>query len=110
MDVINEMTALFAPTSKNEMQAFLVVMSFWRMHIPDYCLIVNFPYLLTRNKNNFAWGLEQQEDFEQIKLEIVHAVALGPVWTGPDVKNMLYTTVRENGSTWSLWKKVSGET
>ncbi|GAB0190099.1 hypothetical protein GRJ2_001475200 [Grus japonensis] len=36
------------------------------------------------------WGPEQQQAFEQIKQEIVHAVALGPVWAGPDVKRVLH--------------------
>lgn len=65
---------------------------------------------MTKRKNDFTWGPEQQEAFEQIKQEIAHAVALGPVWTRQDVKNMLYTTARENGLTWSLWEKVPGET
>lgn len=32
-----------------------------------------------------------------------YAVALVPVWTGQDVKNVLYTADKENGPTWSLW-------
>ncbi|KAK4824604.1 hypothetical protein QYF61_016873 [Mycteria americana] len=42
--------------------------------------------------------------------EVVHAVALGPVQAGQDVKNVLYTAVGENGPTWSLWQKAPGET
>ncbi|GAB0186561.1 hypothetical protein GRJ2_001121400 [Grus japonensis] len=73
-------------------------------------LIVSPLYQVTQKKNNFKWGPEQQQAFEQIKQEIVHAVALGPVWAGPDVKNVLYTTARENGPTWSLRQKAPGET
>jgi len=40
---------------------------------------------------------------------IVHAVALGPVRSGQDVKNVLYTAAVENGPTWSLWQKAPGE-
>jgi len=65
---------------------------------------------MTRKKNDFQWGPEQRQAFEQIKREIVHAVALGPVWSGHDVKNVLYTAAGENGQTWSLWQKVPGET
>ncbi|GAB0191247.1 hypothetical protein GRJ2_001590000 [Grus japonensis] len=61
-------------------------------------------------KNDFKRGPEQRQAFEQIKQEIVHAVALGPVQAGPDVKNVLYTTSGENGPTWSLWQKAPGET
>ena len=58
----------------------------------------------------FEWGPEQRQAFEQIKWEIVHAVALVPVRSGEDVKNMLYTAAGENGQTWSLWQKAPGET
>ncbi|RMC01121.1 hypothetical protein DUI87_22387 [Hirundo rustica rustica] len=54
------------------------------MHIPEYSLI--------------------------IKQEIAHAVALGPVRTGPEVKNVLYSAAGNNGLSWSLWQKVPGET
>ncbi|KAK4819533.1 hypothetical protein QYF61_006026 [Mycteria americana] len=65
---------------------------------------------VTRKKNDFKWGPEQRQAFEQIKQEIVHAVALGPAWAGQDVENVLYTTAGENGPTWSLWQKAPGET
>ncbi|GAB0209261.1 hypothetical protein GRJ2_003391800 [Grus japonensis] len=67
-------------------------------------------YHVTWKKNDFKWGPEQGQAFEQIKQEIVHAVALGPVRAGPDVKNVLYTAAGENGPTWSLWQKAPGET
>ncbi|RMC19636.1 hypothetical protein DUI87_03197 [Hirundo rustica rustica] len=66
------------PTSKKETQAFLGAIGFWRMHIPEYSQIVSPLYLVTRKKNNFHWGPEQQQAFAQIKQEIAHAVALGP--------------------------------
>ncbi|NXT58573.1 POL3 protein, partial [Pluvianellus socialis] len=84
MDVINKITAMSPPTNKKETQAFLGVVGFWRMHIPGYSPIVNPLYKVTRKKNDFKWGPEQQSSFEQIKREIVHAVALGPVRTGQD--------------------------
>ncbi|RMC21863.1 hypothetical protein DUI87_02734 [Hirundo rustica rustica] len=80
------------------------------MHIPEYSQIVSPLYLVTRKKNDFHWGLEQQQAFAQIKQEITHAVALSPVRTGPDVKNMLYSAARNHGLSWSLWQKVPGET
>ncbi|RMC03998.1 hypothetical protein DUI87_19335 [Hirundo rustica rustica] len=80
------------------------------MHIPEYSQIVSPLYLVTCKKNDFYWGPEQQQAFAQIKQEIVHAVALGPVRTGPDVKNVLYSAAGNNGLSWSLWQKVPGET
>ncbi|KAK4807003.1 hypothetical protein QYF61_000332 [Mycteria americana] len=110
MDVINKITAMSPPTSKKETQAFLGVVGFWRMHIPNYSLIVSPLYQVTRKKKDFKWGPEQRPAFEQIKREIVHAVALGPVRAGQDVKNMLYTAAGKNGPTWSLCVLVSAET
>ena len=98
------------PTSKKEVQAFLVVEGFWRMHIPNYSQIVSPLCHITWKKNDFEWGPEQQQAFEQIKREIVYAVALGPVWSGQDVKNVLYTAAGENGPTWSLWQKAPRQT
>ncbi|RMC18270.1 hypothetical protein DUI87_04152 [Hirundo rustica rustica] len=109
-EVINKITAMSPPTSKKETQAFLGAIGFWRMHIPEYSQIVSPLYLVTRKKNNFHWGPEQQQAFAQIKQEIAHAVALGPVRTGPDVKNVLYSAAGNNGLSWSLWQKVPGET
>ncbi|KAK4810531.1 hypothetical protein QYF61_004494 [Mycteria americana] len=91
MDVINKITAMSPPTSKKETQAFLGV-------------------VVTRKKNDFKGGPEQRKAFEQIKREIVHAVALGPVRAGQDVKNVLYTAAGENVPTWSLWQKTPWET
>ncbi|GAB0203259.1 hypothetical protein GRJ2_002791500 [Grus japonensis] len=82
MDIINKIAALSPPTNKKETQAFLGVVGFWRMHIPNYSLILNALYHVTQKKNDFKWGPEQRQAFEQIKQEIVHAVALGPVWAG----------------------------
>lgn len=56
------------------------------------------------------WGLEQQQAFEQIKQETARVVALGLVRTGAAVQNVLYNAGGENGLTWSLWQKTSGET
>ncbi|RMC20349.1 hypothetical protein DUI87_01198 [Hirundo rustica rustica] len=109
-EVINKITAMSPPTSKKEAQAFLGAIGFWRMHIPEYSQIVSPLYLVTRKKNDFHWGPEQQQAFAQIKQEIAHAVALGPVRTGPEVKNVLYSAAGNNGLSWSLWQKVPGET
>ena len=110
MDVINKIAAMSPPTNKKETQTFLGIVGFWRMHIPDYSQIVSPLYRVTRKKNHFEWGPEQRQAFEQIKREITHAVALGPVRTGLDVKNVLYTAAGDNGLTWSLWQKAPGET
>ncbi|RMC01093.1 hypothetical protein DUI87_22359 [Hirundo rustica rustica] len=79
-EVINKITAMSPPTSKKETQAFLGAIGFWRMHIPEYSQII------------------KQE------------IALGPVRTGPEVKNVLYSAAGNNGLSWSLWQKVPGET
>ncbi|XP_050842343.1 uncharacterized protein LOC103824792 isoform X1 [Serinus canaria] len=98
------------PTSKKETQAFLGAIGFWRMHIPEYSQIKSPLYLVTCKKNEFHWGPEQQQAFAQIKQEITHAVALGPLRMGSEVKNMLYSAARNHGLSWTLWQKVPGET
>ncbi|KFW65512.1 hypothetical protein AS28_05364, partial [Pygoscelis adeliae] len=110
MDVINKITAMYPQSNKKETQACLGVMRFWRMHIAGYSLIVSPLYRVTWKKNNFEWGPEQQQAFEQTKWEIVRTGALGPAWTGQDVNNVLYTSARDNSPTWSLWQKAPGET
>ena len=89
---------------------FLGVVGFWRIHIPGYGLIISLLSQVTQNKNDFELGTEQQQAVEQIKQEVVRAVALGPIWTGEDVKKVLYTSARDNSPTWSLWQKASGDT
>ncbi|XP_077047215.1 serine/threonine-protein kinase PAK 3-like [Agelaius phoeniceus] len=67
------------------------------MHIPEYSQTVSPLYLVTRKKNDFPWGPEQQQAFAQIKQKITHAVALGPVRTGPEVQNVLCSVAGNNG-------------
>ncbi|TRZ06695.1 hypothetical protein HGM15179_020413 [Zosterops borbonicus] len=102
-NVINKITAMSPPTSKRETQAFLGAIGFWRMHIPEYSQIVSPLCLVTHKKDTFQWGPEQQQAFAQIKQEIAHAVALGPVRTGPDVKNVLYSVARRH----EKWKEAN---
>lgn len=76
------------------------------MHIPNYSPL----YQVTQQKNGAKWDLEQQQVFEQITWEIIHAIALGPVWAGQDVRNVLFAAARETDPTWNLWQKAAGET
>ena len=108
-EVIN-ITIMSPPTSKKETQAFLGAIGFWRMHIPEYSQIVSPLYLVTRKKNDFHCGPEQQQAFAQIKQEIAHAVTLSPVSTGPEMRNVLYSVTGNHGLSWSFWQKVPGET
>jgi len=110
VDVISKIAAMSPSTSKKETQAFLGVVSFWRMHIPNYSQNVRPLYHVTQKKNDFEWGPEQRQEFQQIKRETVHAIALGPVRSGQDVKNVLYTAAGENGPAWNLWQIAPGET
>ncbi|KAF4805430.1 hypothetical protein TURU_001010 [Turdus rufiventris] len=108
-EVINKITAMSPPASKQETQAFLGAIGFWRIHIREYSQIVSPLYLVTRKKNNFHWSAEHQQAFTQIKQEIAPAVALGPVRMGPEIKNVLYTAAGKHSLSWSLWQKVPGE-
>ncbi|KFO56738.1 hypothetical protein N302_13398, partial [Corvus brachyrhynchos] len=107
-EVVNKIATMSPSANKKEIQSFLGLVGFWRMHIPGYSQLVSPLYQVTW-KNHFEWGLEQQQAFEQIKQEIPRVVALGPVLTGPAVQNILYTAAGEQGLTWSLWQRASGE-
>ena len=110
MNVINKIAAMSLPVNRKETQSFRGVVGFWRMHVPNYSLTVSPLYQVAWKKNDFTCGPEQQQAFEQIKQEMARAVALGPVQTEQDVKNILYTAAEEKGPTWSLWQRASGET
>ncbi|GAB0209882.1 hypothetical protein GRJ2_003453900 [Grus japonensis] len=60
MDVVDKIAATSPPTNKKETQAFLGVVGFWRMHIPNYSLIVSPLYHVTwKNHRIIEWfGLE----------------------------------------------------
>ncbi|KAJ7404826.1 hypothetical protein BTVI_70980 [Pitangus sulphuratus] len=60
MNMINKITAMSPPTHKKEAQAFLSVVGFWRMHIPNYSLIASLVHQVTRKKNDFQCGPEQR--------------------------------------------------
>ncbi|KAF4802831.1 hypothetical protein TURU_021646 [Turdus rufiventris] len=96
-EVINKITAMSPPTSKKEIQAFLGAIGFRRMHILEYGQIVSPLYLVTHKKNDFHWAPDQQKAFVQIKQEVAHAVALGPVRRGPEVKNVIYSAAEKKG-------------
>ncbi|RMC07939.1 hypothetical protein DUI87_15410 [Hirundo rustica rustica] len=95
--VINKTTATSPQTSKKETQALLGAIGFWRRHIPEYSQIVSPLYLVTRKKNDFHWGPEQQQAFAQIKQEVARVVAFDPVRIRPEAKNVLYSTAGNNG-------------
>lgn len=62
------------PTNKQETQAFLGVVGFWKMHIHGDSQIVKHLYDIIQKKNYFEWGPEQQAAFNYIKEDIVHAM------------------------------------
>ncbi|PKU29802.1 hypothetical protein llap_19894 [Limosa lapponica baueri] len=53
MDVISKIAAMSPPTSKKEAQAFLGIVGFWRMCIPNYSLILSVLFQVTQKKNDF---------------------------------------------------------
>ncbi|KAJ7425035.1 hypothetical protein BTVI_04079 [Pitangus sulphuratus] len=85
-EVNNKITAMSPLTGKKETQAFLGTIGFWRMNVPEYSQTISPLYFITLKKNDFHWAPEQQQAFEQIKQEITHVIALGPVRRGPEVK------------------------
>lgn len=57
---------MYPLNSKKETQSFPDAEGFWRICIPDYSLIVSLLCQVTQKKNDFVWGSEQQQTFDQI--------------------------------------------
>lgn len=51
-NVVNKVIAASSPTTKNEAQAFLDAVGFWKMHIPDNSQFVNPLCHVTQIKND----------------------------------------------------------
>jgi len=66
MDVINKIAAMSPLTSKKETQAFLGVVGFQRMNIPNYSQIVSSIYRVTWKKNNFERGLSNDKPLNKL--------------------------------------------
>ncbi|RMC03498.1 hypothetical protein DUI87_20697 [Hirundo rustica rustica] len=109
-EVINKITAMSPPTNKKETQAFLGTISFWRMHIPEYSQTVSPLYWLPARRMISTGALNSNKPLPRSSRRSLMRVALGPVRTGPEVKNVLYSAAGNHSLSWSLWQKVPGET
>lgn len=107
--MVNKTGSMSPPTFKKQIQVSLGAVGFWRVHIPELNQLESPLYLMMQKMNYFKRDPEKQAS-KQIKEEIAHAIALGSVRTGQDVKTLLYTTAGENGPSWSLCQKVPGDT
>ena len=67
------------PSEKKHVEAFLGFVNYHREFIPDFAQIAEPLYALT-GKNDFLWGVPQQEAFETLKTRMVTA----PVLAYPD--------------------------
>lgn len=70
---------MLLPTNRKKIQAFLGLVCFWRLHIPDYSLMVSPVHQVTWKKNAFKLSPGWQQAFEETKQEIMHAVTLQQV-------------------------------
>ncbi|XP_064032416.1 uncharacterized protein LOC135192961 [Pogoniulus pusillus] len=73
-NVINKVSTMAVPTNKKDILTFLGAVGFWRLHIPGFSQIVKPVLDVTRKRNDFEWGPEQQADFDPIKQEVVYAM------------------------------------
>ncbi|KAM6410659.1 transmembrane protein 71 [Pluvialis apricaria] len=89
MDMIRKITVKFPPANAKEMQAFLGIVGFWRLHILGHSQLMSPLYQVTQKKNYFKLGPKQQHDGQEVACE----VALGPIQTGP-VSEERYLSVR----------------
>lgn len=75
-----------APENKNELRSFLGAASYIRKFVPHFSTIVAPLTALLKKTARFEWGVNEQEAFETLKLEISDRVILtAPSGSGPMV-------------------------
>ncbi|XP_043935349.1 uncharacterized protein LOC122808454 [Protopterus annectens] len=91
------------PKTKQQAQAFLGAMGFWRAFVPHLGQILRPIHYVTRKKCDFQWGPKQQMAFVEAKKALQQSVGLGPI--DPQQPFILEVTVANNVMSWGLWQK-----
>ena len=70
------------PTSKQELQQFLGLASYYRRFVQNFAAIAKPLYQLTEKTAKFTWSDEAEEAFRQLK----HSLVIAPILALPDYK------------------------
>ena len=77
------------PTTRKHVQSFLGKINYYRAHIPNLAKIAAPLYDLTKKSNDFRWGSDEQQSFEDLKCAFKARIVLAPIRNGVEYK--LYT-------------------
>ena len=94
----NKITAIIEmppPSSKNEVQSFIGMVSYLTKFLPRLTEISELIRELIKEKVHFNWGPEHQESFNILKKELVRAPVL--IYYNPQKETVLQTDVSTKG-------------
>uniref|UniRef100_A0A669QJR9 ribonuclease H n=1 Tax=Phasianus colchicus TaxID=9054 RepID=A0A669QJR9_PHACC len=75
--VIDEVQAFPVPTSSKQLQEFLGILGYWCSFKPQLAQLLRPLYRLTKKGQLWDWGRTEQDAFQQAKLAVEQAQALG---------------------------------
>ena len=77
------------PTTRKHVQSFLGKINYYRAHLHNLAKIAAPLYDLTKKSNDFRWGSDEQQSFEDLKCVFKARIVLAPIRNGVEYK--LYT-------------------
>ena len=80
-------------------------MGYWHSFIPHLTLLLRPLYRLTKKGQLWDWRRTEQDAFQQAKLAVIQARALGIF--DPTLPAELDINVAQDGFGWGLWQHVS---
>jgi hypothetical protein len=84
---------MHAPTSKNEVQAFMGVINFFYRFVPDFVVMVKVIHNFLKQDHSFSWI----DDVENYFVGIKKTISFAPILAKPDFEKefMIYTNFVE---------------
>ena len=90
------------PTKPKQLQEFLGILGYWQSFVPHLAQLLKPLYRLTKKGQVWDWGRTEQEAFQQAKIAVKHAQALGIF--DPTLPAELDVHVTLAGFGWGLWQ------
>ena len=100
--VIDKVQAFPVPTTSKQLQEFLGILGYWRSFIPHLAQLLRPLYRLTKKEQLWDWGKTEQDAFQQVKLAVKQAQALGIFDPTPPAE--LDVHVIQDSFGWGLWQ------
>ncbi|XP_052553514.1 uncharacterized protein LOC128087697 [Tympanuchus pallidicinctus] len=103
--VIDKVQVFPVPTTSKQLQEFLGILGYWRSFIPHLAQLLRPLYRLTKKGQLWDWGKTKQDAFQQAKLAVKQAQALGIF--DPTLPAELDVHVTQDSFDWGLWQRQS---